>query len=145
MSSNDVEVWLEQWPKVAQHVRPNPALAKGLGAAARRNVGRAQRALRDGDLDAAVIWAEMALLNGADAVLQRDGVRVRGTEGAHQARFAYPRLPQTFTREAGLIGRARGLRNAAAYEGGGRISKSEAQAVVAVCDQAVTEVESLLR
>jgi hypothetical protein len=108
-------------------------------------VGRAQSALRDGDLDAAVIWAEMALVNGADAVLQRDGVRVRGTEGAHQARFAYPRLPKTFTRQAGLIGRVRGQRNEAAYEGGGRISKSEAEAIVAVCDRAITEVEALFR
>ena len=144
MSSNDIDVWLKQWPKVARRVKANAALAKVLVSAARRNVRRPQKALRDGDLDAAVIWAELALLNSADAVLQRDGVRVRGTEGAHQARFAYPRLPKTFTRQAGLIGRARGQRNAAACEGGCQISKAEAQAVIAVCDRAVTEVEVLI-
>jgi hypothetical protein len=85
----------------------------------------------------------MALVNGADAV-QRDGVGVRGTEGAHQARFAYPRLPTTFKRQAGLIGRARGQRNAAQYAGGGQISKAEAHVVVAVCDRAVTEIERLV-
>ncbi len=106
MSSNDIDAWLNQWPNVAQRVRANAALAKQLAKAARVNVGRAQNALEENDLDAAVIWAENALVNGADAVLQRDGVRVRGKEGAHQARFAYPRLPKTFTAKAGLIDRA---------------------------------------
>lgn len=144
MSSSDIDNWLNRLPNVAQRVRANAALAKQLAKAARLNVGRAQKALGERDLDAAVIWAEMAFLNGADAVLQRDGVRVRGKEGAHQARFDYPRLPTTFIAEAGLIDRARGQRNVAAYEGGGRISEKEAEAIVAVCDRATTEVEAMI-
>jgi hypothetical protein len=113
--------------------------------AARANVDRAQNALNHGDLDAATIWGENALVNAADAVLQRDGVRVRGTEGAHQARFAYPRLPKTFTANAHVIARARRQRNVAAYEGGGRISRKEAQAIVLLCIRVMAEIEVIFR
>lgn len=83
------------------------------------------------------------MLNGADALMQRDGVRVRGKERAHQARFDYPRLPKAFKRNAGLIDRARALRNVAVYAGGGRLSEGEAKAIVGVCGQTTTEIEAL--
>lgn len=143
MSSNDIDAWRRRWPNVAQRVQGNAGLARQLARAARVNAGRAQKALAEGDLDAAVIWAEFALLNAADAVLQSDGVRVRGKEGAHQARFDYPRLPKIFSTNAPLIDRARAQRNVAAYEGGGRISKKEATDVVTVCDRATSEVAKL--
>lgn len=71
LSSNEVDSWLSRWHDVATRVRANEALARDLVKAARVNVRRAQRALKDGDLDAAVIWAEAAVLNGADAVMQQ--------------------------------------------------------------------------
>jgi hypothetical protein len=116
-----------------------------LARAARANVDRAQDALAHGDLDAATIWGENALVNAADAVLQRDGVRVRGTDGAHQARFGYARLPRTFTVYARVIARARRQRNVAAYEGGGRISRKEAQAIVLLCIRVMAEVEVIFK
>jgi len=100
MSSNETDRWLQRWPDVAGRVNANPPAAQNLAKAARTNVERARKALADKDFDAAVIWAELALVNGADAVLQRDGVRVRGKERSHQARFEYPRLPKTFAAAA---------------------------------------------
>jgi hypothetical protein len=56
LSLGEVDDWLARWPEIAARVRANDALARDLIKAARVNVARAQRALREGDLDATVIW-----------------------------------------------------------------------------------------
>ena len=81
MSSNEIDRWLQRWPGVASRVNVNVPAAQGLAKSARVNIERAQKALAAKDFDAAVIWAELALVNGADAILQKDGVRPRPSRG----------------------------------------------------------------
>jgi hypothetical protein len=54
-------------------------------------------------------------------------------------------LPRTFTANARVIARARRQRNVAAYEGGGRISRKEAQAIVLLCIRVMAEVEVIFK
>ena len=140
MNSTDIDAWLQRWPHAARRVTPNAAAAKRLGLAAERSVRRARKALAEGDYDAAVIWAELALVNAADSVLQQHRVRVRAMERSHQARFDFPRLPSAFVANSSVIERARAERNAAAYEGGGRISKAAAEEIVQVATDAAASL-----
>lgn len=84
--------------------------------------------------------AETALVNVADAVMQRDGFRVRGAERSHLARFDYPRLPAVLRENSRTVNRSRQLRNVAQYEGEGRVSADFAREVVELADQAVRDV-----
>jgi hypothetical protein len=68
-----------------------------------RNVDRARREHAGGDFGAALIFAEQALTNAADAVLARDGVAVN----SHVARFSYPALPAIYAEERHLIDQIR--------------------------------------
>src|SRR3989442_15247426 len=93
MSSNEIDRWLQRWPGVASRVNVNVPAAQGLAKSARVNIERAQKALAAKDFDAAVIWAELALVQ----------------------------------------------RNVAAYEGGGRVSRNAAEAIVRVAVAAIGE------
>jgi hypothetical protein len=68
--------------------------------------------LRLGLPDVALLLAEAALVNGADAILRLHGFQV----SSHAARFAYPRLPPVYTHNSGLLARIRTARNESQYD-----------------------------
>lgn len=146
MSSNDdVVAWEQRWVGIVERVQASPDAARERARLGRRNVQRARAALDVTDPDQALVNAETALVNVADAVMQRDGFRVRGAERSHMARFDYPRLPDGVRANGRTIDRARRLRNVAQYEGEGRVSMEFAREVVELADQEVHEVLRLLR
>lgn len=131
------DLWLERFADVIQTGRVGKDDARKKLALAERNLERAARNL-DADPDLALISAETAIVNAADAFLARDGYRIRGKTGAHDARMRYPDLPDQFVTEAGRLERARSLRSTAMYDQPDFVSKAEsaellkvAQAVVA--------------
>lgn len=131
VSSSDSSVeWSERYADVVQRLDVGPNEREKKLALARRNLERARVALRNGDADQAVISAETAMVNAADAVLARDGYRLRGKTGSHEARFAYPELPEEFGQERRLLSAARRARNTAQYEEVGSVP--EALAVDAI-------------
>jgi hypothetical protein len=141
MSSNDdVVAWEQRWVGIVERVQASPDAARERARLGRRNVQRARAALSAGDPDQALVNAETALVNVADAVMQRDAFRVRGAERSHMARFEYPGLPDGVRANGRTINRARQLRNVAQYEGEGRVSIDFAREVVELADQAVREV-----
>jgi len=145
MSSNDdVVAWEQRWVGIVERVQASPDAARERARLGRRNVQRARAALNAGDPDQALVNAETALVNVADAVMQRDAFRVRGAERSHMARFDYPRLPDGVRANGRTINRARQLRNVAQYEGEGRVSMDFAREVLELADQAVREVLRLL-
>ena len=93
---------------------------------------------------AAVILAEFALVNGADAILAHEGWRVRGVTAAHQARFDFPLLPAVFGRNQTLIDQARNSRNEEAYGTTHPVSPAQAQAIVTFAELAADEVAKLI-
>lgn len=145
MSSNDdVVAWQQRWVGVVEPVLASPDAARERARLGHRNVQRARAALDAGDPDQALVNAETALVNVADAVMQRDGFRVRGAERSHMARFDYPLLPGGVRANSRTINRARQLRNVAQYQGEGRVSMDFALEIVELADQAVREVLRLL-
>lgn len=146
MSSNGgVVAWEQRWSGIVERMHASTEAARERIRLGERNVRRASAALSAGDPDQALVNAETALVNVADALMQRDGFRVRGAERSHIARFEYPLLPAAIVDNARLIDRARQLRNVAQYEGEGRVSTDFARQVVALADQAVRQAVSLLR
>jgi len=99
--------------------------------------------LAGGRPGAAVILAEFALVNAADAVLANAGWRVRGVTGAHEARFDFPSLPAVFRQNQPLINQARASRNEEAYGVTHPISPSQAKAIVDFAELATDEVSKL--
>lgn len=89
---------------------------------------RARRDLAARDPDSALIHAENAMVNAADAVLARDGYRLRGKTGSHQARFDYPRLPKDFAKFKTELLMARRMRSQAIYDVFGLVSGEQATA-----------------
>lgn len=73
--------------------------------------------------------AENAMVNAADATLARDGYRLRGKTGSHQARFDYPRLPGEFAKFKTELLLARRMRSQAMYDVFGLVSGEQANAV----------------
>ncbi len=118
------DLWLEQFADVIQTGRVGKSDARMKLALAERNLERAARNLED-DPDLALISAETAIVNAADALLARDGYRIRGKTGAHDARMRYPGLPSEFRSEAGRLERARSLRSRAMYDQPDFVSKAE--------------------
>lgn len=120
--------------------------AKDVAAAARRlelaerNVGRARREQTAGDPDAALIFAEQALINAADAVLTRDGFSV----SSHVVRLSYPSLPGVYVSERGLIDEIRSARNTAQYDASGGVTAELAAQAISVAERAVAEVRAAL-
>jgi hypothetical protein len=92
----------------------------------------------------AVILAEFALVNVADAVLIKEGWRVKGVKGGHEARFDFPLLPAVFAQNQKLIDQARRARNEEAYGPTHPISGSQAKAIVDLAERAANEVAKLL-
>src|SRR5213592_2641982 len=85
--------WLESHRDVVREIHPDQGDMKAKLRLAERNLERA-RSNAEGDPDLALVAAESALVNIADAVLATEGLRLRGKTGSHEARFSYPALPR---------------------------------------------------
>ncbi len=104
MSSNaDVQAWERRWAGLVGRVAPSAEAARQRATLGQHNVPRAREFPRLGDADQALISAETAVVNAADAVPQRDGFRVRGQTRLHEARHDCPCLPEAFRRNRELI------------------------------------------
>jgi hypothetical protein len=97
-SSDSVLEWERRWTeaRLVRRVRADPAGGRRRLELAEVNVRRAKREQTAGDSDAALIFAEQALINAADVLLSRDGYSVN----SHVVRFSYPRLPNIYVSEA---------------------------------------------
>ncbi len=101
---------------------------------------RAKREAAAGDPDAALIFAEQALINAADSLPPREGY----SANSHVVRFSYPQLPAVYTSQRQLIDRIRAARNAAQYEAAGSVSPGLAAQAIKVAEQAIDEVRLLI-
>ncbi len=143
MSSNDsVLQWEQRWaePKLVRRVRPDEAGARRRLELAELNVARAKREQAAGDADAALIFAEQALINAADALLARDGYGAN----SHVVRFSYPTLPTVYTAERGLIDQIRSARNTAQYDASGGVTAGFATQAIQLAERAGREVRAAL-
>jgi HEPN domain-containing protein len=104
------------------------------------NVARAEREQASGDADAALIFAEQALINSADAMLARDGY----SANSHVVRFSYPLLPTVYVSERGLIDRIRSARNTAQYDARDSVSPGLAVQAIQLAERALAEVRAIL-
>src|SRR6266508_5860593 len=139
MSSNDsVLRWEQRWAeaKLVRRVRADQAAARRRLELAELNVARAGREQAAGDADAALIFAEQALINAADALLARDGYSVN----SHVVRFSYPRLPGVYVGERGLIDRIRSARNTAQYDARDSVPAGLAAQAIQLAERALHEV-----
>lgn len=143
MTSNDAfQNWAESYGEVVQRLdAPQRAERDKKRALARRNLQRARVALNGGDPDQALVNAETAMVNAADAVIGRSGYRVRGKTGSHEARFAFPGLPDAFRHEAKLLKVARRARNTAQYEEVGSIAASFAADAIRAAERLIAAVD----
>lgn len=143
MSSNDsVLQWERKWSEsrlVRRVPADQPATRRRLELA-ELNVARATREQAAGDADAALIFAEQALINAADAVLVRDGY----SANSHVVRFSYPLLPTVYVSERGLIDRIRSSRNTAQYDASGKVPAGLAAQAIQPAERALREVRGLL-
>src|SRR5437773_11639005 len=113
LTSNErVTRWRSHWPAVILQMAPDPAGANERLETGQRHLAQAEQLLRLGFPDVALLLAEAALVNGADAVLRLHGFQVP----SRAARFAYPRLPPAYTHNSGLLARIRTARNESQYE-----------------------------
>lgn len=106
-------------------------------ALAQVNLERAARDLDQNDPDRALIAAETAIVNAADAVLALAGYRIRGKTGSHIVRFGFPGLPAEFASHVGRIRDARWSRNHAMYDSAGSVSDQLAREVLDVAMELV--------
>lgn len=74
------------------------------------------------------------MVNAVDAILARDGFRVRGKTGSHQARIGYPGLPPEFGEETRTIQAVRRARNTALYEQADRVPEATAADALRVAE-----------
>lgn len=84
------------------------------------------------------------MVNAADAALARDGFRLRGKTGSHEARFAYPGLPPEFVKLRRLITVARRMRNTAQYDTADAVPERVAQEAIAAADGLISAVEATI-
>ena len=98
-STRERAKWLERHRELVRETRPDRPDAEAKLRLAARNLERA-RLNAEGDPDLALVAAESALVNVADAVLAAEGLRLRGKTGSHEARFSYPGLPSGFREHA---------------------------------------------
>ena len=122
-SKHALEAWLDRHRDVVRQVRPDADDANAKLALAARNLDRARRNA-EADPDLALVAAESALVNIADAVLAMEGLRLRGKTGSHEARFSYPGLPDGFREHSAVITAARKSRNTALYDSAGTVSST---------------------
>lgn len=142
MSSNErVLQWEQRWSqaRLVTRVRAEATVAQSRLRLAESNVERARRERSVKDFDAALIFAEQALINAADAILARDGFRA----GSHVARFTYPGLPAIYAAQRGLIDQIRSMRNQAQYDSGGEVDEAFATRALDLATQITAEVVAL--
>ncbi len=142
MSSNErVLQWEQRWSeaRLVKRVRVDVAIARSRLRLAEQNVERARRERSGKDFDAALIFAEQALINAADAILARDGF----SAGSHVVRFSYPQLPGIYAEQRGLIDQIRSSRNRAQYDSGGDIDEQFATRAIDLASRIVAEVIAL--
>ena len=144
-STDELASWLERHSETVRRISRDPLDAERKLALAEQNLERAQRLLAAGDPDFALVAAESAMVNAADAVLSTYGFRLRGKTGSHEARFAFPGLPSAFREQANLIAAARKSRNVAMYDDPGRVSESFANAVIQTARQLTEAARQALR
>jgi hypothetical protein len=104
--------WQVRWPGVVAQVRPEPVIARERLRIGQNHLAEAEELLERGLPDLALLLAETALVNGADATLLLHGFAVNN----HAARFSYPLLPYPYQSTSAHRGRAREAR----AEGGSR-------------------------
>jgi len=138
-STGERAKWLERHRELVREIRPDRADAEAKLRLAERNLERA-RLNAEGDPDLALVAAESALVNVADAVLATEGLRLRGKTGAHETRFSYPGLPRGFREHASLIVAARKGRNTALYDTSGSVSSSFVGEVTRVVSELLEQV-----
>ncbi len=132
---SSIEDWERQYGDMLQRGDPDPRAARNKLDLGERNVVRARRDLYAGDPDSALIHAENAMVNAADATLARDGYRLRGKTGSHQARFEYPRLPAQFVKFKAELLMARRMRSQAMYDMFGLVSGEQANAATEAAEK----------
>lgn len=138
MTSTDAsQRWAEMYADLVQRLDAGPGERGQKLALARRNFQRARAALAAGDADQAVISAETAMVNAADAVIASAGFRIRGKSGSHVARFAYPALPSEFAEERRSLSAARRARNTAQYEQVGAVSEALATDAIRAAERLI--------
>src|SRR6266545_2157224 len=143
MSSNDsVLRWEQRWAeaKLVRRVRADAAGGRRRLDLAELNVARAGREQAAGDSDAALIFAEQALINAADALLARDGY----SANSHVVRLSYPLLPAVYVSERGLIDRIRYARNTAQYDARDSVPAGLAAQAIQLAERALHEVRATL-
>ncbi len=137
---SSIEDWQRQYGEVLQKGDPDLRAALNKLDLGERNVVRARRDLQANDPDSGLIHAENAMVNAADAVLARDGYRLRGKTGAHQARFDYPRLPGEFAKFKAQLLMARRMRSQAIYDIFGMVSGEQANAATDAAEKLLSPV-----
>lgn len=142
MDSRDERAkWLDRHRDVVREVRPDPADAKAKLVLAERNLERARKHA-DADPDLALVAAESALVNVADAVLAREGLRVRGKTGSHDARFSFPGLPVAFREHSAVITAARKGRNTVLYDSAGTVSPLFVNEVARIVNELIEDARA---
>jgi len=136
ISNPRVTQWRGRWVGVILEVGPDRTAAVERLKTGRKHLAQAEQLLRLGLPDVALLLAEAALVNGADAILRLHGFQV----SSHAARFAYPRLPPTYTHNPGLLARIRTARNESQYEAAELVSSDFAARAVHLAMEALEAV-----
>jgi hypothetical protein len=132
--------WREQWAAAVVQTGQDRTRAVERLETGLKHLAEAGQILRLGFPDVALLLAEAALVNGADAVLRLHGFQV----ASHQARFAYPWLPLVYTRNPGLLARIRTVRNETQYEAAGGVSSEFAEQTVRLARHALDAVSAMI-
>ena len=100
----------------------------------------AEQLLRERRPNIALLMAETALVNGADAVLLLHGFSVN----SHAARFAFPHLPAVYRENPGFVARIRTIRNESLYGAGESVSPEFALRAITLARNALHAVRSIV-
>ena len=136
ISNLRVTQWRGRWVGVILEVGPDRTATVERLRTGRKHLAQAEQLLRLGLPDVALLLAEAALVNGADAILRLHGFQVT----SHAARFAYPWLPPTYTQNLGLMARIRTVRNESQYDAVEGVSSDFAAHAVRLAGQALAAV-----
>lgn len=131
--------WQVRWSGVVSQVRPDPLTARERLKTGHKHLVEAEELLARGLSDLALLLAEAALVNGADAMLLLHGFAVSN----HAARLTYPLHPPPYSHNAGLLQRIRSVRNASLYEAPDLVSPQLARTAVALARVALKAVRAL--
>jgi hypothetical protein len=136
ISNPRVRQWRVRWAGVILEVGPDRTAAVERLKTGHKHLAQAELLVRLGLPDVALLLAEAALVNGADAILRLHGYQVT----SHAARFAYPRLPRTYTNNPGLLARIRTARNESQYEAAELVSSDFAVSTIHLAREALEAV-----